>query len=51
MLELVPPSTLREARLVIRRRTKAENIDRVEAAARREHPALERFTVDVDPFV
>jgi hypothetical protein len=30
---------------------KQETIDRLEQMTRRYHPAIERFTVDVDPFV
>lgn len=51
MLELVPAGTLREARYVLPRRAKQDNLDRLERATRRSHPALQRFTVDVDPFV
>ena len=51
MLELVPPGTLREVRFVLPRKAKQNNLERLEHAARRGHPALQRFTVDVDPFV
>jgi len=51
MLMYVPPATLREARFVIPRRAKSETIERLEHATRSAQPALERFTVDVDPFV
>ena len=51
MLELVPLRTLREARFVLPRKAKQDTIDRLEQATRRSHPQLERFAVDVDPFV
>ena len=51
MIEVVRGGTLREARFVLPRKLQQESIKRLEQAARRSHPALQRFTVDVDPFV
>ncbi|HLL24038.1 MAG TPA: hypothetical protein VK427_18025, partial [Kofleriaceae bacterium] len=51
LLEPVPRRTLREVRFVLPRRAKHETITRLEAATRRGHPDLTRFTLDVDPFV
>ncbi|MBA3501098.1 MAG: hypothetical protein H0T65_12025 [Deltaproteobacteria bacterium] len=51
MLEVVRAGSLREVRFVLPRKLQQDNINRLERAARRSHPALQRFTVDVDPFV
>ena len=51
MLESIPRNTLRAARFISPRRMKKETIDRLERMTRRNQPSIERFTVDVDPFV
>jgi len=51
VLQCVPPGTLREVRFVLSRKAKQDTIDRLERTTRGSHPELQRFTVDVDPFV
>jgi uncharacterized protein (TIGR02996 family) len=51
MIEVARAGSLREARFVLPRKLQQESIRRLEQAARRSHPALQRFTVEVDPFV
>jgi uncharacterized protein (TIGR02996 family) len=51
MLEAIPRNTMREARFVTPRRLKSDTVERLEQQVRRYQPAIERFTVDVDPFV
>ena len=51
VLDLIPPRTLRDVTWVVPYRPTKETVGRLETATRRLHPELERFTLDVDPFV
>lgn len=47
----VAPATMREVRFVVGRRLRPETVEPIERVARARNPALERFTLVVDPFV
>jgi uncharacterized protein (TIGR02996 family) len=51
LLELVPRDLIRVARFISPRRMKHDTVERLEQTTRRYQPAIEQFTVDVDPFV
>jgi uncharacterized protein (TIGR02996 family) len=51
VLYQIPPRTLRTATCVMPFRPKQRTVDAIERALRAQHPALERFTLDVDPFI
>ena len=51
LLDIIPPSSLREARFLLPRRARRDSVERLERETRNGQPALERFTVEVDPFL
>ena len=51
VLQQVPARTLHDVEWVLSYRPKQETIGRLERSMRRLHPAVDRFALDVDPFV